>query len=74
LNESNTRPAREKQGALIVAIDLPTNLTHTTPSAMAGFCIAQSLISQLELHAPLLQQYQATDISTVLIDSCLRKY
>ncbi len=41
---------------------------------MAGFCIAQSLVSQLELHAPLLQQYQATDISTVLIDSCLRKY
>jgi hypothetical protein len=41
---------------------------------MAGFFIAQSLVSQSELHAPLLQQYQATDISTVLIDSCLRKY
>ena len=34
--ESNTRPAREKQGGLIVPIDLPTK-TSPAPSAMAEF-------------------------------------
>ena len=35
--ESHTRPAREKQGALMLSLSISRqNLTHTTPSAMAG--------------------------------------
>ena len=41
--ESNTKPFGEKQGALIVAIYLPTKPhTHFTPSAMAGVFIGNA--------------------------------
>jgi len=35
--ESNTKPAREKQGALCVAIDLPTKLFISADTSML-FC------------------------------------
>jgi len=37
--ESHTKPFGEKQGGLIVPIDLPTKPHTKAPSAMAGLCV-----------------------------------
>ena len=45
--KANTKPAREKQGALIVAIYLPTK--HSLPRRNAGFFIGYRQEAKLKL-------------------------
>ena len=56
--ESNTKPAREKQGALIVAIDLPTK--HSLAPSQGGVFISYRQEAKLKLVVSLGSIYKPT--------------